>query len=689
MSDRPESDPRAIIGGQYLVDVTNRLPDAGGGVPAFAAINRRGSPVPAMALRVDRYAPARPRSLTALSVGIEGLLTPLEHGIGPPIDGQPVYYVICQAPHGTPLSSELRPWPEPALIEFVMRPIALVLEQLQSRGLTHRGIRLNNVFHGHPGRPVTLGAAWAAPPAMHQPAVYETPHVALCHPAARGEGRIADDVYALGVLLAALALGRVPMDGIDHRAILHRKFEVGDFNAVTGGDRLPPIMADIVRGMLAEDPEHRPNPAMLRDTVGARGRRVAARPPTRAQRPFKIGAMTVWNTKTLALAMALDPVEAIDVILNGTLMYWLRRGLSDSGLAVKLEELVREQAVDVATDKETSHSLLVMRAIADTDVFMPLCWRGLAIFPDGIGPALAAAWSSTGGPPVASAAMGQTETDPIGMGQTGMGQEREPNLRRRLLEIVLTEAQGIWSAVRDGNGPTTPQRVEARQRRAIVQIRGPAGGMPRLTYTLNPMMPCVSALLNSRWIANVRDLAPALDAIAAASPKAELLEPHIAAFIGARSERWLDREVKALSIEGDPADRTVTTLRLLTELQNRYHPEPLKGLTSWIASRAQPLVEYWKNREQRAAVEEQLNTLAALGLLEPILTLLANDAAHAADSEGMHAAIADLARLDSELHGIAEGEQRRAAVAARMGQEIAAGLGLAAIAATLILAAMG
>ncbi len=48
-----------------------------------------------------------------------------------------------------------------------------------------------------------------------------------------------------------------------------------------------------------------------------------------------------------------------------------------------------------------------------------------------------------------------------------------------------------------------------------------------------------------------------------------------------------------------------------------------------------------------------------------------------------------MARLDAELRGIEDGGSRRSAVAARLGQEIAAGIGLAAIAATLILAVLG
>jgi eukaryotic-like serine/threonine-protein kinase len=648
-----------LVGGQYLVDLTKRLPDAGGGVAAFAARSLRTESSTLMALRVDRHAPARPRPLHNLVAQVDGLLTPLAHGLGPPIDGLPAWYVICQAPTGPPVSSGLRPWSETTLIEYVMRPIAAVLEQLQSRGITHRAIRPNNVFQSQPNRPVTLGAAWAAPPAMHQPAICETAYTTLCHPAGRGEGRTADDVYALGVLLITLVLGRVPMDGADDRAIMYRKLELGDFAAITGNERLPPLLYDLTRSMLAEDPDHRPTPTLLRDPGGARGRRVAARPAPRAQRSFKIGATTVWNNRTLALAMATDPAEALISIQNGTLMYWLRRGLGDSGLAVKLEELVRQNAQDALTDKETALSVLIMRTITDVDNLMPLCWRNLAIFPDGLGPVLAVAL------------------------------ENEPGLLRNLYDIVQLEAQGIWAAMREERGPSGPQRLEARQRRAVVQIKGPAGGLARLAYTLNPITPCTSALLGVQWISNLIDLASALDAIASASPDADLLEPRIAAFIGARSERLLDGEVQALGNDGDTADRVLTTLKLFTEMQRRFHPVMMKGITAWIAARCPPLVERWKNRERRTDVSGQLASLAGLGFLQPILTLLQDQAAHAEDVDGLRAARVSLEEIDIELQGIAAGVAMRAALASRLGQEIAAGVGLAAIAITLIYAALG
>ena len=97
----------------------------------------------------------------------------------------------------------------------------------------------------------------------------------------------------------------------------------------------------------------------------------------------------------------------------------------------------------------------------------------------------------------------------------------------------------------------------------------------------------------------------------------------------------------------------------------------------------------WKNRERRKEIEEELKTRVALGVLQPILTLLEDPPGHAADLEGHRQAVETIARLDAELLRIEAGSAYRASAAARMGQEIAAGIGLAGIAATLILAALG
>ena len=252
-----------LITGRYAVDPARPIAGAGGGLPAFAATDRHGLSG-LMAVQAARARPARAQVLRALAGLTEGVLGPLAHGIGSAGDaGEEAYYVICPVPPGPAVGAVPRAWGEAELIECLLRPAAQALDRLNARGVTHRAIRPDNVFQSAPGRPVTLGQGWAAPPASLQPALFEPPYSAMCLPCARGEGSIADDVYALGALMVVLALGLIPLAGLDPVGVVRRKLELGSFAALAGEAHLPSAIADLARGMLAEEPEHPPAPSHL------------------------------------------------------------------------------------------------------------------------------------------------------------------------------------------------------------------------------------------------------------------------------------------------------------------------------------------------------------------------------------------------------------------------------------------
>ena len=647
-----------LVADRYAVDLTRPLPHAGGGLPAFAALDRRASVhAHLMALQVARDAPARADALKLLAgETAEGLMPPLAHGNGPSIGGEGTYFVICPAPPGPPLAANLRPWPEAALLEQVLRPVATTLGVLQGHDLTHRGIRLNNLFHAGANSGVVLGAAWAAPPAMHQPALFEPPYSAICHPAGRGEGSIADDVYALGVVLITLALGRLPMADQTDAAIIQRKLEFGSFAAIAGEEKLPALIADLARGMLAEDPDHRTPLPLLLDPSAARGRRVATRPPRRAQRPLPIGRINVSEARGLAYAIAAEPEAAMHALTSGAAMAWLRRGLGDANLAVRLEELVRFRDGGIKEGSEESAAAL-MAAVAVIDPLAPLCWRGLSVWPDGIGATLASALPG------------------------------DPGTLGLLEEMVKCEAPASWAMFRAERNDILTARQAGRIQRTALQIRGIAGGITRLAYLLNPLLPCGSPLMMGRWVVRAADLLPALEAAAEQNFPAELIDGHVAAFIATRGDRRFDRDLAALG--GKPAGRALAQIRLLSDLQAKFSPQPLLRLARRVADMAGPLLLEWHNRTKRAAMGEHLDKLAGAGMLAPMLALIEDPGGRSADSEGAAKAAEELARIDHELASIKHGDNARNLLAARIGQETAAGLGLVAAAMALILAAFG
>ncbi len=654
----PPQPPGALVAGQYAIDGSRSLPPIGG-LAAFGVTDQLAGRTDLMAVRIHRQFQPRPRALQALQAPIDGLLTPVAYGaIAGPGGGEQACYMICVAPPGPALSARGQPWPETELLECVLRPVAHVLEYLLTRGMTHRGIRLDNVFQTRPGQPVVLGTAWAAPPAMAQPALFEPPYSAMCLLAGRGDGSIADDVYALGVLLLCLALGSAATPQLDDTAMLRRKLELGTYAAIAGDERLPPIISDLVRGMLAEDPEHRPTPTLLLDPASARGRRVAARPPRRAQRSITMADAEVWDVRSLAHAMAAEPELGLHALRSGTIVAWLHRGLGDAQVAGRLEDLVRHRTIDAPTDD--GDATLVMRAIALLDPLAPMCWRGVALWPDGIGMTIAAA-------------------------------QDNPEVMARLEEIVVYEEIGNWAAVRPDRCDFPEMRVDARQHHAWLQQGGATTAMARLAYALNPLMPCASPLLGGRWVARLVELPPALEEAAGRVDRKQTapVDAHIAAFVSARLERRLDSELTATDGAGQAGTACLAQLRLLAQLQSRSQGQPLPALAGWLAGLAGPVLATWHNRVRRDAAAGRLKELAEVGVLAPMLAALDDPTARSADLQEAQQAVAALGRIEAELAQIAGGTAGRVVTAQRLGQEIAAGLGLAALATVLAVAALG
>ena len=214
---------------------------------------------------------------------------------------------------------------------------------------------------------------------------------------------------------------------------------------------------------------------------------------------------------------------------------------------------------------------IVMRTVTLIDPLAPLFWRGHAMWPDGIGPALVAGRTST------------------------------PTLRDAVLSAVADGAISSWARLREDRCDINVLRVQEGQYRSWLRQVGPSGGVNRLIYALNPLLPCESPLVATRCVTGLGDLAVALDVSGRTLGAAQdPIDDQVVAFIAARSERRLDSEVNGLNGELDKAQLILARLRLLSGLQARYAPRPLPSLAAWVAARAEPVLETWQNRQHRA-----------------------------------------------------------------------------------------
>jgi hypothetical protein len=486
--------------------------------------------------------------------------------------------------------------------------------------------------------------------------LFEPPYVAMCPPAGRGEGSIGDDVYALGVLLLVLALGQAPLAGLDDEAIVRRKLERGCFEALAGEQRLSSGIGDLLRGMLAEDPEHRPSPAMLCDPAAARARRLAARPPRRAQRPLDAGGSQVSDPRSLAFLLAKDPERHRQLLRSPAIEHWARRSLGDTALANRIEAAARGQADSPGSSRADAFRCL--RVIAALDPIAPLCWRGLSFWPDGLGPLLAA-------------------EDP-----------GRPD--SRLEEVIEGEILASWAEERPERCDRAGLKIDARRYRALLRRPGWSGGLPRLRYELNAELACLSPLLADEAVSRAGELLPALEARAPASPTGQRpVDREIVAFLATRADVAFERPPGERGRASEPG-AALAPLRMLAQLQQRFHPEQsFPRLSAWIGWESEILAGGWHSQARRARITEALASVIASGKLADMLAILDNPRDRALDEAEAARARATIAAIDAELTRLHETAGARAALAGRIGAEVTTAAGALALAGSVLAMALG
>lgn len=623
------------IAGRYRPRLDTPLPESGSGLTAFAAADREDPSASLMAVQCRRDLPPCAALAGGDFTDIPGLLRPLASGVAPTANAE-AWFLVCQAPPGASLASA-GPMTEATVMGRVLPALARPLTALAARGLTHRAIRPSNIFSG--GGNVVLGEAWSAPAGTFQPTVLEPPYLGMCRPEARGAASPADDVFSLGSTLLALALGHLPLTGVPDEEIVRRQIERGSFAALTEGARISPAFAELLRALLADEPTLRPHAHNLVSAAQGRLPRPSGRPVRRATMPLAIGGLASRDIRSLAHAVAVRPADAATLIRGGDLTTWLRRHLGENGVATTIEEILRSAGDD---------GTLTARTVAALDPLAPLCWRGIALWPDGIGPAIARARAN-----------------------------QEPALET-LRELIAQEGLTAWSEQRGDNETAMTYRREARGLAVMLRNPGPTGGIDRIAYHLNPLLPAEGAALAGRWVTKIDTLLPVLEAAAQnpelrqASPVDRALLPFIATHLPGGAER----EGIDLVNTGQPHLAPIAQLRLLARLETKLIAPPTPNLAAWLAEGATISLTGVASRARRKRFSEKLQALAPEGRLAPMLVLLESPEEMSADRAEARAAEAERNSILDAIAALDQDRERRPIAARRIGREAAAACGL-------------
>ncbi|MCW5698644.1 MAG: hypothetical protein KIT00_02260 [Rhodospirillales bacterium] len=645
------TDSAAVIADRFRVDFN--APLAHLDTPsskAYAAIDRKNPDVQLFALVAPPTLPVRMEALERLQGNnLTGVMAPIASGaVACPGVDRKCLAIVYDQPTGGTLAEYCR---EGGISEFefgprVVEPVARALRSLAGCNVTHRAIRPDNLFFQDvAGGELVLGDCLTSPPGYDQPAVFEPIERAMAHKIGRGEGNTGDDLYAFGVTLVTLMLGRIPAAELDG-ALLTAKMENGSYGTLCNQAPIPLPMIEPLRGMLCDDPEYRWGSLELDGWL--EGRRLNPVRPQSERKPlcsFRFTGSEYVSLRRLVRAMTRHVDEAARVIRNGDLRQWLDLRLKAPDLVAAVESATLSSNAAMG-GPQGADDLLVAKVAILLDPASPIRFRGLSYMLDGLGPLLAATCQQDGDiQPVAASIA-------LGLPTLWLAEQSQPRTRWNELPSFITSLQGY------------------------LNMQAPGGGWERCLYEINPGMPCQSRRLADAYIYHLDGLLRRLDALAEHKDSDRPpIDRHIAAFIATRADSKATPFLKAL---GDTkTERTVIgMLGLLALLQHQLEIVSLPHLCSWFGDMLGPVIGSYHGRTIRMEIERHLPKVIERGSLTALYALVENAERRRIDERSFAMAVSEFSSAEAEIHRIESDELGCPGSWTATGQRIAAALSL-------------
>ncbi len=546
----------------------------------------------------------------------------LEHGPVEWPDGTRRYAMVYETPAGAALlrrNASIQPIEARMLVRNFVAPVTQMLSEYVRRGIAHRAIRPDNVFWYDFGQSkLIVGPCTAGPPGARQAAQFEPLELAICDPYGRGPGTAIDDVFSLGATALALAMGRWPMADADDHAVIERRIEVGNWDALAGKYNPPTELYDFFRGTLADDPAERWTlPTLAKWLDGGRPALPRITSLAKAREPFLFEGKLYRTGREIALALSKNPPQATAAIRTGTLADWVRRALPDDSAAKKVQAMSQPESA-AGRDGDPA---LVARICMALDPTGPIHISGIAVRPDGAAPALARAYLSS------------RDTLPAydSMFRAGLH-----------LEWVSAQQAAQSAATRTARKLTAYERLS---RWAMEPV--PGSGLERCLYELDQRLPCISPMCIDQWVESPGELLPAIDA-AIADGDQKGFDRHIAAFMAARGAA---DETALKGLMGGAADEEarMASLRLLAHLQETYLVGSLPNLAAQCAVLVRPTLEQFQRISTKELIARKSESAIGQGDLRGLLGIVDDRVALEADKKGFDSAKTEYAAASERL----------------------------------------
>ena len=648
----PPTGGKALLRGRIEIDLGARLRAfEAGDTRVFATLDQRDTNRPMMAYVCRCGVPVRNKPLAALKGKMhKNILSVVTDGLIPvPGSDELRFAVVLEKPEGMSVAEALvergKPFDERKVGQEFLPQFVAALRELETAGVTHRALRPDNVFFTDAaGETLALGEFITSPAGSCQPPAFEPLESALAMPEGRGIGTMLHDTYALGVTLLSMLSGSIPGEGQDPDELVEERLTQSSFTALAARFKASATTLDLLRGLMCDDISERWGLDELDAWI--RGRRFATKRAVlskRAIRPFSFESRDHTYDLALAAAFARHPKEAAKAIASEEFLDWLRVGLQRPRVADTLIEMLGTQSqskqdgpnLPGKIDPVTVGTILL-------DPMGPLRRDEVSIAIDGFGPVLAAAFA-----------------------------KKDQKLKTSVMRLLASDAPKEWIKQRREANSDLSTSTGIFSRLLVVGGSKALGfGAERCLYELNAGFPCLSPLIAKYWVTELPRLLTALDDAAATADKStDLLDRHIAAFIGTYLQQTDPMLMKFSKTANQ--DKAMLSLELFAMLQARLDMPNLKNLTRWLGIRLEPFVASFHSRTRRDYAKARIAVAQEKGDITLLLELVNSLRNDSSDATQFGAAKTKYAENQAEIAELATGSKKVIAMGRAMGAKAA------------------
>ncbi len=487
---------------------------------------------------------------------------------------------------------------------------------LKTFGLTHRAIRLDNVYFTDSSRKeLMLGDCLASFPSYHQPLLYETIENSLCPPQSRGNGIIDHDIYACGVVLLELVLNHDIKSELSPGEMVRQKLKNSSFNFLSNNEKIPARISTVLHCLLDDNSEKRNDYNTILNYFDGKSANLMPETNDRSNKALVINGEKCYTRKSAALSILNNPDFGLEVIQSGKILEWVKSGLENEKLHAKLQNVITSEK-----DNPDKSNLLAKICIY-LDSNLPLKCDDTYLFPGGIAKTIF--------------------------------YNKKNNIPLTYLQnLISSDIIKLWYQEQ----PYLRAPSNASEFGMYLMRNDYGYGFERIMYDFDEDLPCISPLLGNFFVNNTSRLLAALNnnhSNFSTTP----FDKSIIAYLRCKMGKKIDGIIVDINANQD-AIKIGAIIRLYATIQNKQGPSQLINLTQWLANAAKSVIQSYHNIKYQKYLEQEIIKISKSGKIMDLVDILENEEARTRDRNDFAEALKTVNFLIAEKNKILSGDSK-------------------------------